>query len=89
MLVLMQPRIRAAMSMPRARPPPRLPAAGIDRSNSSVMDRYVSPDEVAITRLSRGAGAKCYLSGTVNFVPGILHDSARPQQISCPPSGSG
>jgi hypothetical protein len=64
-------------------------AAWIDRSHTLVMDRYVSPDGVAITRLSNGSGAKCYMSGTVNFVPGILHDSARPREVSCPPAGSG
>jgi hypothetical protein len=64
-------------------------AAWIDRSNTLVMDRYMASDGVAITRLSNGSGAKCYMSGTVNFVPGILHDSARPREVPCPPSDSG
>jgi hypothetical protein len=74
---------------PRTRFERAMAAAWIDRSNTLKMDRYVSPDGVAITRLSNGSGAKCYMSGTVNFVPGILHDSARPQEVDCPPSGSG
>lgn len=64
-------------------------AAWIDRSKTLVMDRYVSPDGMAITRLTREGGARCYMSGTVNFVPGILHDSASPQEVNCPPASSG
>ena len=60
-----------------------------DRSQTMVVDRYMSADGVVIERVSRGGDAKCYMSGTVNFVPGILHDSSRAQTVSCPPAGSG
>ena len=52
-------------------------------------DRRLSPDGVAITRVTRNGKAACYMSGTVNFVPGILHDSARPQAVKCPPDDGG
>ncbi|MDL2353863.1 MAG: hypothetical protein QFF03_01265 [Pseudomonadota bacterium] len=64
-------------------------AAFIDRSNTMVVDRYQSGDGVSIERITRGGGSKCYMSGVVNFVPGILHDSSRAQSVSCPPPGSG
>ena len=53
------------------------------------IERRVSPDGVAITRVTRNGHAACYMSGTVNFVPGILHDSARPQAVKCPPEDGG
>jgi hypothetical protein len=88
--------LRAATPLPsfsadssRARFERAMAAAWIDRSNSVVEDRYVSPDGVVITRLTRNGGTACYMSGTVNFVPGILHDSARPQSVNCPPADSG
>lgn len=64
-------------------------AAFIDRSNTMVVDHYQSGDGVIIERITRGGGSKCYMSGVVNFVPGILHDSSRAQSVSCPPAGSG
>jgi hypothetical protein len=67
--------------------------AFIDRSPAVLMDRYVAPDGVAITRVTTGARSKCYMSGTVNFVPGVvpgaLHDSSRPKSVSCPPADAG
>ena len=64
-------------------------AAFIDRSKTMRVDRYESGDGVIIERITRGGGSKCYMSGTVNFVPGILHDSSKPQVVSCPPAGGG
>jgi hypothetical protein len=60
-----------------------------DRSQTMVVDRYMSADGVVVERVSRGGDARCHMSGTVNFVPGILHDGSRPQTVSCPPAGSG
>jgi hypothetical protein len=70
----------------QARMEEAMSAAFIDRSPAVFMDRYVSADGVAITRVTTGGRAKCYMSGTVNFVPGVLHDSARPKPVSCPPA---
>lgn len=53
------------------------------------VDRYTAPDGVVYTRMRRGSEVRCYMSGTVNFVPGILHDSAKPQVVSCPPADAG
>lgn len=53
------------------------------------VERRVSPDGVAITRMTRNGKTVCYMNGTVNFVPGILHDAARPQTVHCPPDDGG
>ena len=74
---------------PQARFEKALAGAWIDRSNTMVVDHYKSADGVIIERITRGGGSKCYMSGVVNFVPGILHDSSKPQGVSCPPPGSG
>jgi hypothetical protein len=63
--------------------------AWIDRSRTMVVDHYQSADGVIIERITRGGGSKCYMSGTVNFVPGILRDSSKPQGVSCPSPRSG
>lgn len=63
--------------------------AHIDRSLGVGLERRVSPDGVVITRVRRNGGVSCYMSGTVNFVPGILHDSARPQTVNCPSEKDG
>lgn len=74
---------------PQARFEAALAGAWIDRSTSMTIDHYRSPDGVIIERINRGGGSACYMSGVVNFVPGILHDSSRPRAVSCPPPGSG
>ncbi|MES2295737.1 MAG: hypothetical protein V4582_01780 [Pseudomonadota bacterium] len=51
------------------------------------MARYTSPDGVVITRVTQGSKVRCYMSGTVNFAPGVLKDGARPQPVNCPTSG--
>jgi hypothetical protein len=64
-------------------------AAFIDRSLTMTMDRYTSPDGVVITRITQGGGTACYMSGTVNFVPGVLKNSERPNSVNCPPASAG
>jgi hypothetical protein len=63
--------------------------AHVDRSLGTGLERRVSPDGVVVTRVRRNGGVTCYMSGAVNFVPGILHDSARPQTVNCPPEKDG
>lgn len=74
---------------PQARFEAMMESAFIDRSKTMRVDHYESADGVIIERITRGGSSKCYMSGTVNFVPGILHDSSKPQSVSCPPAGSG
>jgi hypothetical protein len=64
-------------------------SAYIDKSNTLTVDRYESGDGVIIERLTRGGKSSCHMSGTVNFVPGILRDSSKPKTVTCPPSGEG
>ncbi len=45
---------------------------------------YTSPDGVVITRQTVGNSSVCRMSGTVNYVPGILHDASRSQFVNCP-----
>ncbi|HEX9171883.1 MAG TPA: hypothetical protein VF861_04410 [Telluria sp.] len=74
---------------PRARFERIMASAYIDSSNTMTVDRYQSGDGVTIERVTRRGKSSCYMSGTVNFVPGILKDSSKPQTVSCPPSGDG
>jgi hypothetical protein len=53
------------------------------------VDPYTAPDGVIYTRMRRGSGTTCYMSGSVNFVPGILHSSEKPQKVNCPPDDAG
>ncbi len=64
-------------------------SAYIDKSNTLTVDRYESGEGVIIERLPRGGKSSCYMSGTVNFVPGILSDSSTPKTLTCPPAGEG
>ncbi|MFC0136227.1 hypothetical protein CR105_02700 [Massilia eurypsychrophila] len=64
-------------------------SAYIDKSNTLTVDRYESGDGVIIERLTRGGKSSCYMSGTINFVPGILRDSSKPKGVSCPPAEAG
>jgi hypothetical protein len=64
-------------------------SAYIDKSNTLTVDRYESGDGVIIERLTRGGKSSCYMSGTVNFVPGILRDSSKPKTVTCPSAGEG
>ena len=64
-------------------------SAYVDKSNTLTVDRYGSGDGVIIERLTRGGKSSCYMSGTVNFVPGILRDSSKPKTVTCPPAGAG
>ncbi|MES2128530.1 MAG: hypothetical protein V4463_14780 [Pseudomonadota bacterium] len=66
-----------------------LESAYIDTGHTTVMDRYVAADGVAIIRLTQGSKVACYMSGTVNASNGILGDSARPKQVNCPPANAG
>lgn len=69
---------------PRARFESLMASAFIDRSNTMTLDRYQSGDGVVIERVTRGGKSTCYMSGTVNFRPGILSDGSRPKTVSCP-----
>lgn len=64
-------------------------AAFIDRSNSRVIDHYRSPDGVTIERVTYGGKSYCVTSSTHNYVPGILHDSSKAREVTCPPADAG
>ena len=63
--------------------------AFIDRSNTRVIDHYRSIDGVIIERITYGGKSYCVTSSTVNYVPGILHDSSRAREVTCPPANAG
>ncbi len=73
-----------AADSPRARFESLMASAFIDRSNTMTVDRYQSGDGVVIERVARRGKSTCYMSGTVNFRPGILSDSSVPKTVSCP-----
>lgn len=64
-------------------------AAFIDRSNTRVIDQYRSPDGVTIERVTYGNKSYCITSSTHNYVPGILHDSSKAREVTCPPDNAG
>ena len=64
-------------------------AAFIDRSNTRVVDQYRSSDGVVIERITYGGKSYCVTSSTVNYVPGILHDSSRAREVTCQPASAG
>ena len=66
-------------------------AAGafVDRSSTRVIDQYRSPDGVTIERVTYGGKSYCVTSSTHNYVPGILHDSSKAREVTCPPANAG
>lgn len=64
-------------------------AAFIDRSNTRIIDQYRSPDGVIIERVTYGNRRYCITSSTHNYVPGILHDSSKAREVTCPPDNAG
>ncbi|MDB5962171.1 MAG: hypothetical protein JWP59_3465 [Massilia sp.] len=64
-------------------------AAYIDRSNTRMIDQYRSPDGVVIERVTYGNKSYCITSSTHNYVPGILHDSSKAREVTCPPANAG
>lgn len=64
-------------------------AAFIDRSNTRIIDQYRSADGVVIERITYGRKSYCVTSGTVNYIPGILHDASRAREVTCPPADAG
>lgn len=64
-------------------------AAFIDRSNTRTVDQYRSADGVIIERITYGGKSYCVASSTVNYVPGILHDSSKAREVTCPPANAG
>jgi hypothetical protein len=64
-------------------------AAFIGRSNTRVIDHYRSSDGVVIERISYGGKSYCVTSSTVNYIPGILHDSSKAREVTCPPADAG
>ena len=64
-------------------------AAFIDRSNTRIVDQYRSADGVVIERITYGGKSYCVTSSTVNYVPGILHDSSKAREVTCPPANAG
>ncbi len=64
-------------------------AAFIDRSNTRIVDQYRSPDGVIIERITYGNRTYCITSSTHNYVPGILHDSSKAREVTCPPDNAG
>ena len=64
-------------------------AAFIDRSNTRIIDQYRSADGVVIERITYGGKSVCVTSSTVNYIPGILHDSSKAREVTCPPANAG
>jgi hypothetical protein len=64
-------------------------AAFIGRSNTRVIDHYKSADGVVIERITYGGKSYCVTSSTVNYIPGILHDSSKAREVTCPPADAG
>jgi hypothetical protein len=64
-------------------------AAFIDRSNTRIIDHYRSADGVVIERITYGGKSYCVTSSTVNYIPGILHDSSKAREVTCPPANAG
>jgi hypothetical protein len=64
-------------------------AAFIDRSNTRTIDHYRSADGVIIERITYGGKSYCVTSSTVNYIPGILHDSSKAREVTCPPPNAG
>lgn len=64
-------------------------AAFIDRSNTRTVDQYRSGDGVVIERITYRGKSYCVTSGTVNYIPGILHDSSKAREVTCPPADAG
>jgi hypothetical protein len=64
-------------------------AAFIDRSNTRIVDQYRSADGVVIERITYGGKSYCVTSSTVNYIPGILHDSSKAREVTCPPANAG
>ncbi|MES2758138.1 MAG: hypothetical protein V4693_12260 [Pseudomonadota bacterium] len=63
--------------------------AFVDRSNTRTIDHYRSADGVVIERVTYGGKSYCVTSSTVNYVPGILHDSSKAREVTCPPANAG
>jgi DMSO/TMAO reductase YedYZ molybdopterin-dependent catalytic subunit len=61
----------------------------IDHSNTRTIDHYRSADGVIIERITYGGKSYCVTSGTVNYIPGILHDSSKAREVTCPPANAG
>jgi hypothetical protein len=64
-------------------------AAFIDRSKTRIVDQYRSADGVVIERITYGGKSYCVTSSTVNYIPGILHDSSKAREVTCPPANAG
>ena len=58
-------------------------------ASTAVVDFYTAPDGVLITRILRNGHYVCRMSGTVNFVPGIVKNAEKSKGINCPPADSG
>jgi hypothetical protein len=63
--------------------------AFIDRSNTRTIDHYRSADGVIIERVTYAGKSYCVTSSTVNYIPGILHDSSKAREVTCPPANAG
>jgi hypothetical protein len=64
-------------------------AAFVDRSNTRTVDQYRSGDGVVIERITYRGKSYCVTNGTVNYIPGILHDASRAREVTCPPADAG
>ncbi|MDL2353864.1 MAG: hypothetical protein QFF03_01270 [Pseudomonadota bacterium] len=83
------PALSAAAASASARFDKAAEGAYIDRSNTRVIDQYRSADGVIIERITYGGKSYCVTSSTVNYVPGILHDSSKAREVTCPPANAG
>ena len=83
------PAISGGPSTPIERFDKEANAAFIDRSNTRIVDQYRSPDGVIIERITYGNKSYCVTSSTHNYVPGILHDSSKAREVTCPPDNAG
>ncbi|WP_426173019.1 hypothetical protein [Massilia sp. TWR1-2-2] len=60
-----------------------------DRSKTRTIDHYRSADGVVIERITYAGKSYCVTSSTVNYIPGILHDSSKAREVTCPPANAG
>ena len=79
---------------PTARMRRMMEGASIGGGNSATYARYVSPDGVSISRVTRGGRAVCYISALANMSPaaamrGAGAGGSGARQVNCPPADVG
>ena len=65
--------------------------AYMGEGNAASFARYLSPDGVSITRVTRGGRAVCYISPTVNMSPStaMRGGGSAAKTVNCPAPDAG